>query len=97
MIGLSVVYVLIGLWLARASAELINQKNLAKEIMWQGESAKWTNNLWTWMFVVTMPLLWITMPVILLLGLSAKVLNESAVWAAREFANPRNNLKEIEK
>lgn len=91
-----VVYFIIGYWLARTAAAYTNQKLFDKRDLRAGEIPTWTSNFWTWLWVITLPVLWPIQPLLWASSVLFKNLNYSANYAGRELANPKKNLKEID-
>lgn len=82
MILLLIPYLLIGLVIARASATYFNSKN----------ELDWTRNITTILFVLLIPFIWPTMPLLILGKYVAIKAAEGADWAGRELANPKENV-----
>jgi|JI10StandDraft_1071094.scaffolds.fasta_scaffold2431528_1 hypothetical protein len=91
MIALGIVaYLLIGLTLARFTAVYFNEKNKLV-----GSELGWSDNFFTVLLVICLPILWPLTP-LLLVGKGFAFAGSKAdgliTYAAKELANPKENV-----
>ena len=77
-----VIYLLIGYFVARATAAYTETKT----------GLTWHDNFWTTMAVILMPFIWLVTPLLLLLKYGNSKLGSLAAYAGKELANPKENV-----